>query len=158
MYSVTDTMGLPIIGFPIRWSPDQRMLAPPRGLSQLATTFIAYQCQGIHHTPLLAWPYYSVSFNKTKLTLALMILDLPYLIIRLDAYFKDPCKTHFCIRIWRWTGSNRWPTACKAVALPAELHPLYCTFIWLSVTCMYSHLTGLFDTTNRIYLQKQRIQ
>ena len=24
---------------------------------------------------------------------------------------------------WRWPGSNRRPTACKAVALPAELHP-----------------------------------
>ena len=25
---------------------------------------------------------------------------------------------------WRWTDSNRWPPACKAGALPAELHPL----------------------------------
>ena len=24
---------------------------------------------------------------------------------------------------WRWAGSNRWPPACKAGALPAELHP-----------------------------------
>jgi hypothetical protein len=24
---------------------------------------------------------------------------------------------------WRWTGSNRWPPACKAGALPTELHP-----------------------------------
>ena len=24
---------------------------------------------------------------------------------------------------WRWTESNRWPPACKAGALPAELHP-----------------------------------
>ena len=24
---------------------------------------------------------------------------------------------------WRWTDSNRWPPACKAGALPAELHP-----------------------------------
>ena len=24
---------------------------------------------------------------------------------------------------WRWTGSNRRPPACKAGALPAELHP-----------------------------------
>ena len=26
---------------------------------------------------------------------------------------------------WRWTGSNRWPPACKAGALPTELHPRY---------------------------------
>jgi hypothetical protein len=35
-------------GFPIRTSPDHRMLASPRGLSQLATSFIAYSRQGIH--------------------------------------------------------------------------------------------------------------
>ena len=26
-------------------------------------------------------------------------------------------------RWWRWGGSNSWPSACKADALPAELHP-----------------------------------
>ena len=26
-------------------------------------------------------------------------------------------------RWWRWGGSNPWPPACKAGALPAELHP-----------------------------------
>jgi hypothetical protein len=39
-------------GFPIRKSADQRVLAPPRGLSQRATSFIASQCQGIHQMPL----------------------------------------------------------------------------------------------------------
>jgi hypothetical protein len=39
-------------GFPIRKSTDQRLLAPPRGLSQRATSFIASQCQGIHQMPL----------------------------------------------------------------------------------------------------------
>ena len=41
-------------GFPIRKSPDQCLLAAPRGLSQLATSFIAYLRQGIHRTPLVA--------------------------------------------------------------------------------------------------------
>ena len=40
------------VGFPIRKSPDQRVLATPRGLSQRATSFIASQCQGIHQMPL----------------------------------------------------------------------------------------------------------
>ena len=35
-------------GFPIRISPDHRLLAPPRSFSQLATSFIAYLRQGIH--------------------------------------------------------------------------------------------------------------
>ncbi len=36
------------LGFPIRTSPDHGLLASPRGLSQLATSFIAYLRQGIH--------------------------------------------------------------------------------------------------------------
>ena len=39
-------------GFPIRKSTDQRVLAPPRGLSQRATSFIASVRQGIHQMPL----------------------------------------------------------------------------------------------------------
>ena len=29
----------------------------------------------------------------------------------------------FSLRWWRWWGSNPWPPACRAGALPAELHP-----------------------------------
>ena len=36
------------LGSPIRKSPDHRLLASPRGLSQLTTSFIAYLRQGIH--------------------------------------------------------------------------------------------------------------
>ena len=39
-------------GFPIRKSTDQRLLTPPRSLSQRATSFIACACQGIHRMPL----------------------------------------------------------------------------------------------------------
>ncbi len=46
--------GFTLMGFPIRKSPDQSLLAAPRGLSQLATSFIAVFCQGIHHAPLVA--------------------------------------------------------------------------------------------------------
>src|SRR5579859_7412287 len=47
-------VGFTHVGFPIRKSPDQCLLAAPRGLSQLATSFIACFCQGIHHAPLVA--------------------------------------------------------------------------------------------------------
>ena len=40
------------VGFPIRKFPDQRVLSPPRNLSQSATSFIASCRQGIHQTPL----------------------------------------------------------------------------------------------------------
>ena len=48
----TDRSSLP--GCPIRRSPDPRLLATPRGLSQLSTSFIASRRLGIHHTPFLA--------------------------------------------------------------------------------------------------------
>ena len=41
------------VGCPIRKSTDQRLLAPPRGLSQRATSFIASWCQGIHQMPFI---------------------------------------------------------------------------------------------------------
>lgn len=40
------------MGFPIRKSADQRLFAPPHGLSQRTTSFIASQRQGIHRIPL----------------------------------------------------------------------------------------------------------
>ena len=46
--------GFTSVGFPIRKSPGQSLLAALRGLSQLATSFIAIVCQGIHHAPLVA--------------------------------------------------------------------------------------------------------
>ena len=41
------------VGCPIRRSSDQSLLAAPRSLSQLATSFIACWHQGIHHKPLV---------------------------------------------------------------------------------------------------------
>eukprot|EP00658_Telonema_sp_P-2_P061475 TRINITY_DN5017_c0_g1_i1.p1 TRINITY_DN5017_c0_g1~~TRINITY_DN5017_c0_g1_i1.p1 ORF type:complete len:119 (+),score=1.69 TRINITY_DN5017_c0_g1_i1:253-609(+) len=54
MYSARDDANAP--GFPIQKSTDQRVLSPPRSLSQSATSFIASRCQGIHQM-LLICPY-----------------------------------------------------------------------------------------------------
>src|SRR5256886_7634904 len=43
-----DTCLLQQVGCPIRTSPDRRLLAAPRSLSQLTTSFIASWRQGIH--------------------------------------------------------------------------------------------------------------
>jgi hypothetical protein len=45
---------LPGPGCPIRISTDLRLLAPSRGFSQLATSFFAIPCLGIHRMPLLS--------------------------------------------------------------------------------------------------------
>ena len=57
MCSGMDNVVLPTLGFPIRASPDQSLIAAPRSLSQLATPFIASERQGIHRLPLGTWPY-----------------------------------------------------------------------------------------------------
>ena len=54
-YEFSETyLGFAQVGFPIRKSPDQRLCAAPRSLSQLATSFFACLCQGIHRAPLVA--------------------------------------------------------------------------------------------------------
>ena len=45
------------VGCPIRKSADQRLFAPPHSLSQLITSFIVSESQGIHRTPLLTFFY-----------------------------------------------------------------------------------------------------
>ena len=50
----------------------------------------------------------------------------PHGLTRLSVFKTDPfSRTWVFLRIW-WSlaGSNRWPPACKAGALPAELSPL----------------------------------
>ena len=42
------------VGSPIRISTDQRIFAPPRGFSQLITSFIGSQCLGIHPVLFIA--------------------------------------------------------------------------------------------------------
>src|SRR4029450_10445330 len=48
--------GLPSRGCPIRKSSGQSLFAAHRSLSQLTTSFIAGLRQGIHRTPLVAFP------------------------------------------------------------------------------------------------------
>ena len=49
MYSIMDSKVLTLEGFPIRIPTDQGLLATPRRLSQLYTSFIGCQYQGIPH-------------------------------------------------------------------------------------------------------------
>ena len=51
MYWRMDTTN--VVGFPIQISPDQWIFAPPRSFSQLITSFIGSQCQGIHPALLM---------------------------------------------------------------------------------------------------------
>ena len=52
MYSSAGSRALPLLGSPIRRSPDRGLSAPPRGLSQLAASFFGFPCQGIRRAPV----------------------------------------------------------------------------------------------------------
>ena len=52
-----DNMNRSMLGCPIRISPDQSLLAAPRGFSQPITSFIASTSQGIHLWPLISFLY-----------------------------------------------------------------------------------------------------
>ena len=57
-------------GFPIRTSADQRPFAPPRGFSQLVTSFIASGSQGIPRAP------FSFSFPHPRLPTGLLVFSV----------------------------------------------------------------------------------
>ena len=54
MCSGAGSGALPPLGCPIRRSAGRRVCAPHRGLSQLATSFFGFLCQGIHRAPLVS--------------------------------------------------------------------------------------------------------
>ena len=60
-----------------------------------------------------------------------------------------------CLNWWRWGESNSWPPACKAGALPAELHPHGAFFKAFSIVFSFSWknvvgLTRLELVTSRL--------
>ena len=52
--SLTGWQAFSLPGCPIRISRDQGLFAPPPGFSQLITSFVASESQGIHRLPLPA--------------------------------------------------------------------------------------------------------
>ena len=51
-----------------------------------------------------------------------LLLAQPRSTFDLQSNSYEP-RFRFCNRWWRWRESNPWPPACRAGALPAELHP-----------------------------------
>ena len=112
-------------GFPIRRSADHRSCAPPRGLSQLITSFIAGKSQGIHRTPLVTFPRPcrmkmapSRAPRQDEYTFGCTLKCLVYLIFACLIMSKIACRARgACPRggtlrapraaWWRITDSNR---------------------------------------------------
>ena len=129
-------------GCPIRKSWDQRLFAPTPSLSQLITSFIASESQGIHRLPLLTFCITDTgSFFIAKIEnrvgliyLQLALVTLFYVVHHVKDLVNWKLKiinwkliqlifTNFAIFWWRITDSNRWPSACKADALASWANP-----------------------------------
>ncbi len=148
MYSAKDTACA--VGFPIRTFTDQSLFAAPRDLSQRTTSFIASDCQGIHHMLLRR-----LNSNHAQGQVRCHVFDT------FSAFFQTfifgclqnlftMCKNRSpesqaikgqekasCLLItrpndpptcpplpwWSRGGSNSRPPECKSGALPAELRP-----------------------------------
>ena len=65
-------VGSSYVGFPIQTSADHRIFAPPRSFSQLITSFIGSQCQGIHPALFFAWPSTSIALEASGFILCLL--------------------------------------------------------------------------------------
>ena len=76
MYWRMDTCALPHVGSPIRKSADQWICAPHRSLSQLITSFIGSQCQGIHLMLLLLDQITSRFSHLKRKSLVIILPDL----------------------------------------------------------------------------------
>lgn len=125
-------------GFPIRTSADQYLFAAPRSLSQLVTSFVASESQGIRHALL-------ITFSNIILLISLLLISqCQYVKERFRVGFKSLLWTASTVarrsfsriffkelipsyakassdevggRRWRIRESNPWPPACKAGAL-----------------------------------------
>ena len=95
-------------GCPIRRSTDQGIFAPPRGLSQLVTSFVASESQGILHVPL----------SPFSMTLAMpcLIAWHPFLILIVSGVLEHPCglpavSSQPCLPSWTafWNPPARSP-------------------------------------------------
>ncbi len=65
------------MGFPIQKSPDHSLLAAPRSLSQLTTSFFAYLCLGIHTHALSSLTIKSTSHTTLIASLSSFRLPAP---------------------------------------------------------------------------------
>ena len=104
-------------GCPIRKSADRRSFAPPRGLSQLITSFIASESQGIRHAPLLTFlvTYTHIFLNMCGMTYTSCVL-------RFQEIGLYCCLLHHVIELFVWSVRNRTAYGAGLGGSPAPLY------------------------------------
>ena len=113
---------LHMMGCPIRKSADRWPFAPPRGLSQLVTSFFAVKSQGIPCAPFVTYsillvvslrPHHPPCCSQHGRQRGLRFLRSCFSPSSLSKNFAEGLS----LPAWRMTDSNRRPPACKAGAL-----------------------------------------
>ena len=137
MYSVTDVPTLPGTGFPIQKSPDQSLFS--------SSPKLIAACHVFHRLLTPRHPPFALNSLATKqLTQSYQTFSCTYKQIVKEQCEDNLYKKNNCLLFkkaarfssllwWRWTGSNRWPPACKAGALPTELHPRKTWWAWMEL-------------------------
>lgn len=156
MYSSVSLPTLLGRGCPIRKSPDLKMCAPPRGLSQLAASFFAFWCLGIRRTPLVAWPQFFVVISIVVITTCSTLKtdfsivkehshgpQLAFWGIRKYTYISLTCQDLFCEFWWKLYERVRAcpDRTCSGLIWPADYlnNGFYypATIIYLRMTYIY---------------------
>ena len=83
-------------GCPIRKSAGQRLFPPHRGLSQVITSFIGSQCQGIHLTLFFAWTAFYSCSPILEISFSALIAWASQIIVILGCKLKDLCVLIHC--------------------------------------------------------------
>ena len=92
------------VGCPIRKSADQWSFAPTRSLSQLITSFIASESQGIRHVPFLTC-LTSLTCARSVYTFSLYLFTFQFCFCNIMS--KIVCPMINTWTKWRITDSNR---------------------------------------------------
>ena len=121
---LTEWQAFNLPGCPIRKSRDQLLFAHPPRLSQLITSFIASESQGIRHAPLLSFLIIAHTYSMWD-DIYFQLLTLLFLLCTIcHRSFRFSMQTYLLSnQWWRITDSNRWPSACKADALASWANP-----------------------------------
>ena len=101
------------------------------------------------HSPcaLFYLTYFKLSFSLFSVALQSVFFDCLGFLLLIIFSFQCTNPWDFMSQ-WRLTGSNRWPPACKAGALPSELSPHHCLLSKLFL--LWMGLNGLEPSTSRL--------
>ena len=89
-------------------------------LIYFSPTLFMWSGIGFYRVDILSKPVWRLNHRCVRLTLANWLLRFTS---RKLLSFVRHVAFCFAKSWWRWGESNSWPPACKAGALPAELHP-----------------------------------